>query len=201
MAEMFLQVRDALIVLLRHADTIAQERVRLGRRIALDNPYAQTTPDQDRMPLCIVSMDTVDFDDNHERGGRVQSTRRAIFHIDCYEAHDYEKARTAGLTADEYLDARLDLFANHVIEVVDSYARFRAASEDVPAPLRLRGQTELRLLDVRKVDIPSEHSVLMGLVTLRVEARYQKDRTLEPTQGILERVEAALRATDEPPEG
>ena len=178
--ELYIDIRDAIIDVLKLRNTMAGDNIRLGRRIPIENPFAAVVPDSDELPLCVVSFERCMFEKNDERGGRTQNTRKALFQIDGYVSTDFTASQNAGLTEDEYVAQQLDLFASQIVEAIEYYALFRPESNLlVPESVRLRDQAELWINDIVKTDFPGDAATLVGAISVNIIAHYEQDRRHE----------------------
>jgi hypothetical protein len=143
MAETWIDVRDALVELLKLANTMAGTQVRLGRRIPIENPFSVSLNTEDVMPMAIVSLERFSFEAQDETGRRAEYTRRCTFQVDCYVQQDYAAAQAQNITTDELINKQLDEFASQVVTAVNFYNRFRSDAMSIPEPLRLRGNVEI----------------------------------------------------------
>lgn len=190
--EIFIAVRDALIQILKDESTLAGSRVRLGRRLPLDNPYPSFSASEDTMPLIIVSMERMDFDNQAETGRRAQASRKVDFKAEGYVQSSSASAKSAGLTIDEHLDTQLDLLTSQISEAVLKYRTFRTT----PSILNLRGQAEMWPTGAVKFEFSGDSAVFVGVISVSISAVYEQDRGYE-TLTNLEHAYRDLTANDD----
>ena len=178
--ELWEEIRDAIISLLKLSSTEIGDNVRNGRTLPLSDPYGVVSiPEEDEMPLAIVSMNQVVFNEVGKTGSRNQHERQPQYDIDVYISQDRASAISEGITIDEYIDKKLDEIASQIVGAIEYYARFRQDSEDIPPELRLRGQCEMWVSQVRKDRIEQQNNSIIGFLSISVTGLYHKTPQFE----------------------
>lgn len=186
MADILLDVKTAIIKILKNANTIAEDRVREGLTIALNNPFSTFTAPDEQMPLLVVQVKRVSY----EQKTYAEYKYRVQVQIDGYIKQDSFASTENGINLDEQLDRNMDTLALQVQNAIQFYQTFRKYDGD--DDLNLQNIAEMKPSETVKNNVDQDQEALLGSISMMVDVEYSQPPQFETLED-LQQVNSKLR--------
>lgn len=184
--ELFINIKKELIKLFKNGNTLAGTNVRAGKTIALNDIYTPYVTDSDIMPLLVLQMKKLQYEDLSQRA---QYKRNVDFQIDGYLMQNFNEAEINLVDIETQQDNDLDLFCSQIMQIVT----FNTLLKDSDTGVKL---CEIFPDSIVKNEITNASSSVLGSVSLRITAVYQQDREFETFPDLADSFNSATTGPD-----